>query len=412
MHLTDAEARIRDGERGPSLKKAMDILVAIGEIYDAPRLIDVASVHVSGISYRSGGESALKLAEDFASHGDRFVVPTSSNIMCVDCVRPTELGFPPDFVRNQERTLRVYARMGVIPTHTCTPYYSGCVPTCRQHIAWAESSSLIFANSVIGAWTNRESNPTAISSALTGKTPLFGLHLKENRAGSVLVEVGCELTESSQYSAVGFCIGSQVGSGVPVFVFTRSRPTTDHLKSLGAGLATSGNVGLFHVVGVTPEAPDLETAFQRRKPSVTLHVDRHDLDRVFGQFSNDGDRTIDHVMIGCPHASLAELSEVADMLDGKKVHVNLNMWICTSFAVRCVAERMEVVDRIERSGAHVFADTCTVAAPSHLMGCSKMATNSIKAAKYGSEKNDLDVVAGSLEQVVQSAIDGHWSERP
>jgi predicted aconitase len=301
--------------------------------------------------------------------------------------------------------------MGIMPTHTCTPYYSGCVPACRQHVAWAESSSLIFANSVIGAWTNRESNPTAISSALTGKTPLYGFHLKENRAGTVLVDVSCEVTESSHYSAVGFCVGSQVGSGVPVFVFTRGNPTTDHLKSLGAGLATSGNVGLFHVVGVTPEAPDLETAFQGRTPPMTLHVDRSDLDRVFAQFSKRGDRTIDHVMIGCPHASLSELAEIADMLDGKKVHVNLNCWICTSFAVRCVAQRMGVIERIERSGAHVMADTCTVAAPSHLMGCSKMATNSIKAAKYGSEKNDLDVVAGSLAQVVQAAIDGYWSER-
>lgn len=410
MYLTDTEKRMHDGELGPSLKKAMDILVAIGEIYDAPRLIDVRSVHISGISYRSAGEAALKLAEEFASSGNRFVVPTSSNIICVDCSGGATLDFPADFVRDQKRMLTLFEKMGIIPAHTCTPYYSGCVPLCGEHIAWSESSSLIFANSVIGAWTNRESNPTAISSALTGKTPLFGYHIKENRAGSVLVEVTCDITESAEYSAIGFSVGSRVGSHVPVFVFQKSRPTIDNLKSLGAALATSGDVGLFHVVGATPEAPDRETAFQGHKPSEKLSVGQNDLRQVFEQFSKKGDRKIDHVMIGCPHASFAELREVADLLTGKKINTNVNAWICTSFAVKCVAQRLGIIERIENAGAHVLADTCTVAAPTKQMGCNNMATTSLKAAKYGSEKNDMNVVVGSLKQVVRSAIKGAWSE--
>ncbi len=399
-----------NGELGPSLKKAMDILVAIGEIYDAPNLIDVHSVHISGISYRSAGETALKLAEEFASSDNRFVVPTSSNIMCIDCTGESKLNFPTDFVRNQQRMLKIYERMGIIPTHSCTPYYSGCVPVCGEHIAWSESSSLIFANSVIGAWTNRESNPTAISSALTGKTPLFGYHVKENRAGSVLVEVTCDIKESAGYSALGFWVGSKLGSHVPVFAFKESKPNIDNLKSLGAALATSGDVGLFHVVGVTPEATDQEAAFQGHQPSEKLSVGQSDLRGVFEQFSKKGDRKIDHVMIGCPHASFAELREVADLLTGKKINNNVSAWICTSFAVKCVAKRLGIVERIEKSGAHVLADTCTVAAPSKQMGCDNMATNSVKAAKYGSEKNDMNVVVGSLRQVVQSAINGKWGE--
>ena len=412
MHLTETEERMVNGELGPSLKKAIDILVAIGEIYDAPKLIDVKSVHISGISYRSAGETALRLAEEFACSGNKFVVPTSSNILCVDSIQGRELGFPANFVHNQNRILKVYEDMGIIPTHTCAPYYSGCVPLCREHIAWAESSSLIFANSVLGAWTNRESNPTTISSALTGKTPLYGYHIKENRTGSLLVEVACDIKESSGYSALGFCVGSKVGSHVPVFEFKKSIPNTDNLKSLGASLATSGDVGLFHVVGVTPEAPDQETAFQGHKPSEKLYVDQNDLKKVFEQFCKDGNGKIDHVMIGCPHASLAELKEVADLLESKKVNTNVNVWICTSYAVKCVADRMRIVERIEKSGAHVLADTCTVAAPTNLMGCKNMATNSIKTAKYGSEKNDMNVFAGSLKQVIRSAIEGQWSEAP
>lgn len=410
MHLTEIEERVYNGELGPSLKKAMDVLVAVGEIYDAPKLIDVKSVHISGISYRSAGETALRLAGEFACSGNKFVVPTSSNIMCIDCDRWQELDFPADFAYNQERMLKIYEGMGIIPTHTCTPYYSGCVPMCREHVAWSESSSLIFANSVLGAWTNRESNPTAISSALIGKTPLYGYHIKENRAGSVLVQVTCDIRDSSGYSALGFCVGSKVESHVPVFLFEKTPPNTDNLKSLGASLATSGDVGLFHVVGVTPEAPDQETAFQGHKPSEKLFVGQNDLRKVFEQFSKNGDRKIDHVMIGCPHASLVELKEVADLLAGRKVNTNVNVWICTSFAVKCVAERMGIVERIEKSGAHVLADTCTVAAPTKLMGCENVATNSIKTAKYASEKNDMNVFAGSLKQVVRSAIEGQWSE--
>jgi predicted aconitase len=205
-------------------------------------------------------------------------------------------------------------------------------------------------------------------------------------------------------------VGSKVGSHVPVFVFQKTIPNIDNLKSLGASLATSGDVGLFHVVGVTPEAPDQETAFQGYKPSEKLTVGQNGLTKVFQKFSMKGNREIDHVMIGCPHASLAELKEVADLLAGRNVNTNVNAWICTSFAVKGVAERMGIVETIEKSGAHVLADTCTVAAPTNLMGCKNMATNSIKAAKYASEKNDMNVCAGSLRQVLRSAIEGQWSE--
>jgi hypothetical protein len=394
------------GQYGPSLRKAMEILVAIGDIYDAPRLIDVGSVHVSGVSYRSADESGARLAEEFASSGNRFVVPTSSNVIGMDSNRWKELGFPQDLVLNQNRVLETYRRMGIDFTHTCTPYYSGCVPRTGEHIAWAETSAIVFANSVLGARTNRESNPTAVSSALTGKTPLYGYRVAENRAGSVLVEVSCDIQDSSGYSALGFCMGSQLGSEVPVFVFEKTRPDIDDLKSLGAALATSGDVALFHVAGVTPEAPDRESAFQGHKPTDKIRVGNGDIRKVYERFSAAGDGEADHIMIGCPHASLPELREVATILEGQRVHPHVNAWICTSLAVRNVAERTGIVQTIESTGAHVLTDTCTVAAPTKEMGFETMATNSTKAAKYGSEKNDLKVFVGSLREVLRCAIDG------
>jgi predicted aconitase len=410
LHLTRSEEKMLTGEQGASIRKAMEVLVAIGEIYNAPRLIDVGSVHISGISYVSAGESGRKLVEDFACSGCRFVVPTSSNVIGMDLSRWKELGFPQDFVKGQKDIMRSYESMGITPTYTCTPYYNGCLPRKGEHIAWAESSTIIFANSVLGARTNRESNPSAISSALTGKTPLFGYHLDENRAGSVLVEVLCDLRDSSDYSALGYCIGSQVGSEVPVFKFTKARPKMDDLKNLGAALATSGEVALFHAVGITPEAEDQRSAFHGHRPTHRISCNNADVRRVLANFPKTSGGKVDHVMFGCPHASLNELREIAMLLQGKKVDPDVKTWICTSAAVRSIGERMGVVQAIERSGAHVLADTCTPNVPMKDLGVESMATNSTKCATYCSEKADVNTYVGSLGQCVQCAIDGEWND--
>ena len=408
MHLSRTEELMLKGEHGSSIQKAMEILVTVGDIYKASKLIDVSSVHISGISYRNARESGAKLVEAFASSGRRFVVPTSSNVLGMDATRWAELGFPEDFVEGQNRILRSYERMGIVPIHTCTPYYSGCILRSREDVAWAESAALIFANSVLGARTNRESNPTATSSALTGKTPLYGYHIDENRAGSILVDVHCELKESSDYSAVGFCVGSQVGSEVPVFLFKNSKPNIDDLKSLGAALATSGEVALFHVIGITPEAKDQKSAFHGDKPIDRIRVNGSDTRQALQVFFS-GSEEVDHVMIGCPHSSLTELREVASLLEGKRVHPRVKMWTCTSAAVRSIGERNGVVQMIEKAGAHVVTDTCTVNVPCKDLGFKTMATSSTKAAKYCSEIDHLNVFVGSLKQCVQCAIDGRWN---
>jgi len=398
-----------DGEYGPPVEKAMRILVAIGDVYGAPRLIDASSVHISGISYRSAGESGARLVDTFASSGRRFVVPTSSNTIGIDSARWAELGFPSEFVQSQTRILRSYESMKIAPTYTCTPYYSGCLPRSGEHIAWSESAAIVFANSVLGARTNRESNPTAISSALTGKTPLYGYHITENRAGTVLVEARCDFNDSSDYSALGYYVGSRVGSEVPVFLIKKAQPSTDNLKSLGAALATSGEVALFHVIGATPEAMNDESAFQGQKPVDRIRIDEADIRKVLQDLSKDEAGAVDHVIVGCPHASLTELKQVATFLEGKNVHPQVKMWICTSRAVGCIGERAGIVQTIENAGARVVADTCTVNAPAGEMGFKVMATNSTKAAKYCSEIDDLTVFVGSLKQCVQCAIDGEWS---
>lgn len=402
------------GEAGAGVKKAMQIVVALGEIYGAANLVPIDSAQVSGVSYKNLGEAGLELLNQWAAQGARTRRPAFLNPAGMDLVAWQELGFPVEFARRQQAVVEAYADLGVERTCTCTPYLCGNAPEYRQHLAWAESSAVSYANSVLGARTNREGGPSALAAAITGRTARYGLHLDENRLATTLVEVRCPLTSKADWGVLGLLVGQKLRQGVPFFRFAYFRPelpsarrsrTTDgskledRLKALGAAMAASGAVAMFHVEGITPEETE-SPLYGLPKMKV------ESLDEGYTALDGTADK-IDIVSLGCPHASLAELANVASMLEGRRLTSAL--WITTARATREAATHAGLVAQIEAAGGRVVADTCMVVAPVAELGFRSLATDSAKMAFYAPSHCGLAVRFGTTEQCVQAAIEGAWS---
>jgi predicted aconitase len=311
------------------------------------------------------------------------------------------LGFSESFAFSQLAVIEAFQRLGVRTTCTCTPYLVGNMPRPGEHAAWAESSAVSYANSVLGARTNREGGPSALAAAITGRTAGYGLHLDENRRATLKVTVRCPVRSLSDFGALGHLVGKEARNRVPFFVgLDEARPGTD-LKLLGAAMAASGAVALYHVAGLTPEAdrpgmlaPDHETVV----------VD--DLQPAYVALNSDV-REIDLVWFGCPHAGLGEIADVVRILDGRQVRSAL--WITTAREVREKAETQGLVAAIEASGGRVVADMCAVVAPMQDLGFRTLATPSAKGATYLPSHAGLRVRYGTVEQCVEAAVAGVWS---
>ena len=408
MRLTDEDQAMLDGEKGPAAAKAMKILAALGKIYGAGQMIPVKSVQVAGVSYANLGEAGLSFLQDWAEDGARVIVPTMLNPAGMDLVAWRGLGIPEEFAVRQQMVIDAYTAMGIQPTCTCTPYLAGEVPARGEHVAWSESSAVSYANSVLGARTNREGGPSALAAAIVGRTPRYGLHLTEKRRADHIVEVTCRLGCAADYGALGYLVGRQVRGGIPYFRFLSDRcgrGLSDErqrrmLRGLGASMAASGAVGLYHVEGITPEAEQESIVVPGAR---TLLVD--DLSEAYAAL-NDKVEEIDLVSIGCPHASVAAIKEVAELVSGRCLRAAL--WITTSRETLEAARCLDLVSRIEEAGGRVVADTCLVVSPVRSLNIRALATNSAKMAYYSRSYNDLRVRFGSVERCVQAARIGRW----
>lgn len=382
MELTAVDRDWLEGDGGPALKRAMEIVVALGTIYGAPTLIPVESVQISGVSYRNIGDAGLRFLRQWADEGARVRVPTTLNPTAMDMVRWEAQGFSVDFADKQRQVVDAFAQMGVgegAPLPTCTPYLIGNRPAQGTHVAWAESSAVVFANSVLGARTNREGGPGAIAAALTGLTGAYGLHREENRLATRCVEVRARLDTIADYSALGAIVGHWAGQAVPYFVdlpldVAGDPLVEEKLKALGAAMAATGAVALFHVAGVTPEA---RTTAMLALTYEVLVID--DLAPGYAGLSDDVDR-VDLVWIGCPHASLREIALVAEALRDRTVQIPL--WVTCARPVRAIAVEQGLVSAIESAGGRVFTDACMGIAPLHDLGFSAVATPSAKGTFY------------------------------
>jgi len=380
----------------------MEIVVTLGEIYEARRLVPVDSAQVAGVSFRNLGQAGLDFLNEWADQSARVRVPATLNPAGMDLEAWKELGFSESFARQQQEVINAYERMGVETTCTCTPYLVGNIPARGAHVAWAESSAVSYANSVLGARTNREGGPSALAAAICGRTAAYGLHLGENRRAAIRVDVTCPVRSLSDFGALGYLVGKAACSRVPYLVFSDlSDPVSGAaLKTLGASMAASGAVALYHIEGITPEA---QAAPMLRPDAEAIAVD--DLAPAYGALNSEAGQ-IDLVWFGCPHADLTEIAELVRLLDGRGVRSAL--WITTSRGVRDQAQRDGLVDALAASGARVVADMCAVVAPMEELGFRTLATPSAKGAVYLPGHAGLLVRYGSPEQCVEAAVSGTW----
>lgn len=392
MFLTKKEEQMCDGEFGETIRKSMDILVALGDIYGASKLVDITSAQVSGVSYKTIGDAGLEYLEDLARDGSgKAIINASLNPPGTDLDNWKELGFPEEFAVKQNKIVDAYANLGIYKTCTCTPYLVGNVPRFRDHVSWSESSAVAFVNSVIGARTNREGGPAALAAAIVGKTPLYGFHLDKNRKANLIVDVNCKLS-GADFGALGYIIGKFVGGGVPYFKL-QNTPDNNDLKTLGAALASSGSVALYHVENVTPEynvsgKDDVEDI---------MPISQKEINETRQKLSTT-DKEPDLICLGCPHASLDEIKQVANIVKGKTIKNKL--WICTSVSVKATADRMGYTGIIENAGGNIVCDTCMVVAPIEEMGFEVIGVNSAKAANYVPSMCGLDVVYNDVENLI------------
>lgn len=394
MYLTKEEEKLLEGEKGEVLERMFRLLVRLGEIYGADKMIPVGSVQVAGVSFKSIGDPGLEFLEDFSSKGAKVKVLTYLNPAGMDLEDWEKLGFPKEFAEKQTRIMDAFKQMGIVITSTCTPYLAGNLPRFREHIAWSESSAVSFANSVIGARTNREGGPSALAAALCGVTPNYGLHLDENRKPSVVVNVDTDLKFNSNYGALGYHVGKQVKKAIPFFKGLKNA-NTDQLKALGAAMAASGAVALYYIEDQTPEANLMDI-----KGIETINVSEKNLDETYEKLNTGKDPDI--VIMGCPHASLREISTLAEKVKGK--NLKKPVWICTSRMVKEAAERMGFNDTIENAGGKIVADTCCVVSPIEQMGYKTTAVNSGKAANYLPGFCKQEVVFKDIDELIKGAL--------
>ena len=390
MHLTREEEEMLAGEQGHATQKAMQILVALGRIYDAEKLVRVSSVQVSGVSYKNLGDAGLEFLSELASDG-KARVKTTLNPAGMNLTDWESQGIASRFAEKQLKVIDAYEKLGVEISCTCTPYLAGNEPGFGEHIAWGESSAVAYANSVIGARTNREGGPSALAASLTGRTPLYGLHIRGNRIPTVAVNVEAHLRLPEDFAAMGYFVGKAVKDGIPYFRGV-GLATLEDLKTLSAALASSGGVAMFHIEGLTPEsglgARSLEAlTFTEKELAET------------GSILND-EGTPDFVSVGCPHCSLTELATLAKLLSGRQA--KREFWICCSREVKRQADEAGYSRQIEESGAKFALDTCMVVAPVEELGFKVVATNSAKACHY-LRNAGLKVRFMPLEQCVEEA---------
>lgn len=398
MYLSKEEEEILSGEYGVALQKAMQLLVTLGDIFKADRLLEIKSAQISGVSYKNIGDAGLEFIRDMVNLRDGIKITATLNPAGMDFKDWSKMGIPESFARKQLEIIRSFTRIGAIPSCTCTPYLIGNLPLRGEHISWAESSAVSFANSIIGAKTNREGGPVSLAAAIIGKTPNYGLHLDENRTPTVLVKVKAELKSTLHYSLLGYYIGSVITNGIPVIEGVRSC-SLEAAKALCAAAASSGNIALYYISGITPTPADWGKSWREDKIEVT----DLELSEILDKFNPALEPDI--VTLGCPHATINEIRQVAVLLKNKKIKPGKTLWVCTSSVNKELSRRLGYSKIIEKAGGIIAADTCMVVAPLEEMGYTALATNSAKAAHYVPSACNLPSKLCSLEESIKMIVE-------
>ncbi|HLZ68009.1 MAG TPA: aconitase X catalytic domain-containing protein [Aliidongia sp.] len=409
LELSRLDEAMLAGRDGPAAAMALRIVADTARMLGADRLIDIASAHIDGCLYH--GNSGTLFAERLRADGGRVRVPTTLNVGALDLVHPGRERLSADQAQMARRLMAAYAGLGCRESWTCAPYQAGHRPALGQDVAWGESNAVVFCNSVLGARTNRYGDFLDICAAITGRAPRAGLHLSQNRRAEILIDAsGLKPTlvaEDAFYPVLGAWLGATVGDRIAAIDGLPRGLAEDRLKALGAAAASTGAVGLFHVVGTTPEAPDRATAFGDVPPHETIRLTPAMLEAARRRLSTGtlpADGRIDAVAIGSPHLSEAEVDALLAGLAGRRVAIPF--YACTG---RHVLERIEGDGRraaLDAAGVTVIADTCIVVTPILTSSSGLLVTNSGKFAHYTPSTTGWDVLYGSLADCIESAVTG------
>jgi predicted aconitase len=411
MKLTERDERLLAGERGEGAALAMRIVVGVGRATGAEELLDVAGAHVDGCLYH--GQASLDFADRLARSGATVSVPTTLNVGSLDLLHPGLYRGDPETARKARRLMDAYVEMGCEPTWTCAPYQlTANRPSAGEHVAWAESNAIVFANSVLGARTERYGDFIDVSAAIAGRVPASGLHLDGNRRARVLFDLSglpARLLEHDVlYPVLGYLVGRHSGGDVPALVgLPADSASEDRLKALGAAAASSGSVALFHAVGITPEAPSLDEALAGGEPARSVEVTPEMVRQARDALTTTESKRLAAVSLGTPHFSLGEFAELVPLLEeGGRIHPEVDLYVSTSRGVLADVEERGWLEALERAGAQVVVDTCTYVTPILRRKDGPVMTNSAKWAHYAPANVGVEVVFGSLEECVLSAISG------
>lgn len=411
LSLSHDDLAALDGERGAAAQLAMRILARTAEAMDAPHLLDVTSAHIDGCLYH--GRAGLDFARRLADGGARVAIPTTLNVSSLDLLHPELVHLDRENAANARALMDAYLAMGCRPTWTCAPYQLPVRPALGEHVAWAESNAIVFANSVLGARTGRYGDFIDICCAITGRAPAAGLHLDEERLARTVFRLGTLpaplLADEAAYAAIGHLVGRRTGNAVPAIVGLPPTTTEDHLKALGAAAASSGAVAMFHAVGVTPEAPTLEVATGGTEPALDLEIGPAEVRAARDELSTvEVGAAVGSVSLGTPHCSAAELRRLAGLVEGRRLAVPC--YVNTGRDV--LAAVPAVADALSAAGVTIVTDTCTYITPIIERADTPVVTNSGKWAWYAPGNLGFDVAIATLDECVDSAEAGHLVRDP
>lgn len=393
---------------------AMRIVTRMAEVFEAPELMDITQAHIDGCGLLS--ETGLEFAETLAAKGGNVCVPTTLNMGPLDLQNWKKFDIDEDFAGKAIRQAKAYESMGCIPTWTCAPYQSYLTPRFGQQIAWGESNAICYANSVLGARTNRYADYMDICAAITGRVPMCGLHLEENRKGQLLLklmDIPPALMKSNEfYVVLGHLLGTLAGEKITVIDGLAQNPSSDQLKAFCAAAASSGAVALFHAIGVTPEAGSLEQAFGGAEPEQVIKIGPAELQKARSELSTaeEGER-LNLIVLGCPHFSFSEFCELAQLIHdekqkGNELDNNVRFIVITSQTSYALLQRSYFLDALTGFGVEITLDTCVFHTPMVSRDTKVLMTNSGKCSYYAPGELGVKVAFGSMAECVESAVKG------
>ena len=377
-------------------------------------MIPVSQVHIDMTLYMV--DAGVEFAETMANFGGQFAVPAQLNPASIDLIHPDKMRVPKDLLEKSRRLESAFLKMGAIPTWTCAPYEQGLIPSFGEQVAWGESNAVAFVNSVIGARTERYADLTDVCAAITGKVPELGFHMTENRKAEILLVIedfpSQVFNDSRIYPLLGVIFGELAGDRVAAIEGIPEQITMNNLKSFSAAAASSGAVGLFHIVGVTPEAPDIKTCFGGKRPKDTIIISREMIESAESRLNQGICSMPDLITLGCPHYSVEEFSALERYLDSRKVKDGIEFWVFTSRKTHESIKKSNLLEKIEKSGVKIFTDGCALQYPKKSWDFTCAMSDSVKYTNYCFSQTGLNVIFSGTRDCVETAISGKLKIKP